>query len=102
MGDELNFQPAEVTVSAGQTITFSNTSSVVHTVTAYEDSVPEGADYFASGGFSTEEEARDNMSDGFIEAGDIFELTLNEPGTYEYFCIPHEGADMKGAIIVEE
>ena len=102
MSDEFRFEPAEVTVAAGQPITFANTSSQVHTVTAYEDGLPQGADYFASGGFSSEQAARDNITEGFIQPGDTFELTLEVPGTYRYFCVPHESSDMKGTIVVEE
>jgi plastocyanin len=101
MSDSFVFEPKEITVAPGETITFSNTSSNVHTVTAVEDSLPEGAKYFASGGFSSEEEARDNISEGLLRAGDQYEVTLDKPGTYQYFCIPHESSGMAGTIVVE-
>jgi plastocyanin len=101
MSDSFVFEPKEITVSLGETITFSNTSSNVHTVTAVENSLPEGAKYFASGGFSSEEEAVDNVSEGLLQAGDKYEVTLDKPGTYQYFCIPHESSGMTGTIVVE-
>jgi plastocyanin len=101
MSDSFVFEPKEITVAPGETITFSNTSSNVHTVTAVEDSLPEGAKYFASGGFSSEKEARDNISEGLLRAGDRYEVTLDKPGTYQYFCIPHESSGMAGTIVVE-
>lgn len=35
------------------------------------------------------------------EEGVNFSYTFEEPGTYRYACLPHEGQDMKGVIIVE-
>jgi len=94
------FSPSSITVEAGTTIEFSNVSSEAHTVTAYEDGVPAGADYFATGGFDKERAARAHLSDGLLTEGDIFRLTLPEPGTYRYFCIPHEDDGMTGTIVV--
>jgi plastocyanin len=102
MSEDFRFEPREITVAPGQTITFANTSSQVHTVTAYEDEIPDGAEFFASGGFSSEEAARDDFTKGFIQPGDTYKLTLEVPGTYQYFCFPHESTDMKGTIVVEE
>ncbi|MGH2699836.1 MAG: plastocyanin/azurin family copper-binding protein [Actinomycetota bacterium] len=31
-----------------------------------------------------------------------FEVTFDQPGTYGYFCIPHEGSNMTGSVWVEE
>lgn len=95
------FEPERITVDAGQTVVFSNTSDESHTVTAYGDDLPSGAEYFASGDFPDEEAARDSVSDGLLEAGEEFEVTLTEPGTYNYFCIPHEASGMKGTIVVQ-
>ncbi len=38
---------------------------------------------------------------GFIAGGRSFSRRFTEPGTYRYFCIPHEGAGMLGTVIVE-
>jgi plastocyanin len=94
------FIPDEIDVAAGDTIEFANTSNEPHTVTAYSGSIRSEAGYFASGGFESEEEARANLSAGLIDPGETFELTLNEAGTYRYFCIPHESQDMRGTIEV--
>lgn len=97
-----DFDPENFTVKAGETIAFENVSSEAHTVTAYEEDLPAGAEYFASGGAGSEEEARANLADGLIQADETFELTLDQPGTYRYFCIPHEGTGMIGTITVTE
>ena len=94
------FDPERIEVSAGETVTFTNDSDESHTVTAYSDGVPEGGDYFASGGFDSEDAARSDLSAGLIAPGESFEVTLDGPGTYSYFCIPHEGAGMRGTIVV--
>ena len=95
------FDPPTVRVSVGDTVTWTNESPETHTVTAYQEDLPEGATYFSSGGFDSEEDARSNLSDGLIDPDETFEVTFDEPGTYDYFCIPHEGSGMKGTIIVE-
>lgn len=94
-------------VSVGETVTWANTDSRKHTVTAYESGLPEGADYWASGGFDSEAAAREawreNLNEGGnIVPGDTFEVTFEVPGEHHYFCIPHEGAGMRGKILVEE
>jgi plastocyanin len=101
MTDGQRFDPATITINAGETVTWVSESDEAHTVTAYGNEIPEGASYFASGGASNEEEARDSLSKGLLESGDTFEVTLDQPGTYEYYCIPHEGSGMKGTITVE-
>jgi plastocyanin len=96
------FEPESLTVTAGETVTFVNEDAEQHTVTAYEDSIPDGAEYFASGGAADEQAAREDLDGALIAQGDSFEVTFEEPGTYEYFCIPHEQSGMRGTIEVEE
>jgi plastocyanin len=95
------FDPTSFNAQAGSTITFTNDSDQAHTVTALEEELPEGAEYFASGDFSSESDARDDVGGGLIEPGESFEVTLSEPGTYRYVCLPHESQGMTGTIIVE-
>ena len=101
MTSERTFEPRTLTVSAGETVTFENESGEAHTVTAYETRIPDGADYFSSGGASSEDAARDNLSEELVTEGETVEWTPEEPGTYEYLCIPHENTGMKGEIVVE-
>jgi len=87
------FVPDELTVSVGETVVWENTSSRRHTVTAYENAIPEAASYFASGGFADEESARDAFWSDFggeLNNGDRFSHTFEVPGRYDYVCIPHE------------
>jgi plastocyanin len=98
------YRPPEVTVAVGDRVTWRNTSSRAHSVTAYEGAIPEGATYFASGGFESETAARDGWANGLtgnITSGDDYSHRFDVPGTYEYFCIPHERAGMVGRVVVE-
>ena len=49
----------------------------------------------------SEEEARDNLADALVGQEGTYEVTFDEPGTYEYFCIPHEQQGMRGTVEVE-
>jgi len=107
MTDGLVFDPDQLTISVDETVVWETVGSVGHSVTAYEDEIPDGADYFASGGFDTEQAARDAYAPGDTDAGDVpagesYEHTFETAGTYEYFCIPHEASGMLGTIQVEE
>lgn len=95
------FDPVTARIAAGDTVTWESKSDDVHTVTAYQDSLPTAADYFSSGGFSSEAEAREDLPGALIKNGETYEVTFDEPGTYEYFCIPHESEGMRGKIVVE-
>jgi len=99
------FEPSRVEVTAGETVVWRNTNSRAHTVTAYETGVPEGAEYFASGGYGSEREARDAFIESFggaIASRDTYEHTFTVPGQYDYFCIPHERGGMVGTVVVQE
>lgn len=94
MTDNFRYNPEKVTVNKGQTVVWKNTTKLVHTVTADPDKsytgtgavLPEGAAPFDS----------EN-----IQPGEEFKHRFTVAGRYKYFCIPHEGAEMIGEIIVE-
>ena len=95
----LAFKLKTATINPGQTVIWKNTSDVDHTVTAYEDEIPDAATYFASGGFDSERAASNHVTEGLIAPGDEYEYTFEEPGTYEYYCIPHDGRDNSRRIV---
>jgi plastocyanin len=98
------FTPREVTVAVGDTVVWKNTNSRAHTVTAYEGRLPGGAAYFASGGFESEQAARDGFYgrfDGAISSDETYDHTFELAGAYPYFCIPHERGGMVGTVVVE-
>lgn len=102
MNDNLEFVPESLTVATGTTVEWENVGTVGHSVTAYEEDIPNAAAYWASGGFDGESAARDGYpSQGDVGEGETYEHTFETAGTHEYFCIPHEGAGMVGEIVVE-
>jgi plastocyanin len=107
MTDGLAFDPDSLTIAPGDTVVWENVGAVGHSVTAYEDEIPDGAAYFASGGFDSEQAARDAYSAGDPDSGDVpggesWEHTFETEGEYGYFCIPHEQAGMVASVTVEE
>lgn len=99
------FRPQEIEIEPGTTLTWLNTSKQGHTVTAYENQLPESAEFFASGDFESEQAARDawgNSTKGTLFEGQSFSHTFEIPGTYPYFCIPHERGGMVGLVVVTE
>ncbi|WP_254538833.1 plastocyanin/azurin family copper-binding protein [Halomarina litorea] len=100
MADGFSYEPERVTISPGATVRWVNDSDVGHTVTAYEDGIPADTAYFASGGFESERAARADVNGGLLAAGEAYEHAFEDPGTFEYFCIPHEGSGMTGSVVV--
>ncbi|HEV2811336.1 MAG TPA: plastocyanin/azurin family copper-binding protein [Acidimicrobiales bacterium] len=83
--ETFDFQPDPFVVPAGTTITFLNKDAIDHTVTA-----------------GTRENPTPEVFDGELpEKGSTFELTLDEPGTYDYFCEIHPGPGMTATVTVE-
>jgi plastocyanin len=72
------YNPDPVTISVGQSVTWTNEDSAPHTATAQD---------------------RDVLQSGTLNQGDSYTQTFDTPGTYEYFCEFH--SNMKGVIIVE-
>jgi plastocyanin len=72
------YKPGTVTVPRGTTVSFTNRDSTPHTATSKE-----------SGLFES----------GSIDTGKTGEVTLEESGTFAYYCLFHPF--MKGVIVVE-
>jgi len=94
MTNTMTYTPDTVRVQVGETVRWKNSSDVMHTVTADPEeafkkesvTLPDGAATFNSGNLSPSA---------------TFEHTFEVPGTYTYFCIPHEAVGMNGTVIVE-
>jgi plastocyanin len=76
--DNFTFDPQDLAVTAGTTVTWTNASDVAHTVTS-------------------------SLSPPLFDSKDLgknekFSFEFKTPGTYEYFCEPHPY--MTGKIIV--
>ena len=98
------FDPEELTVTVGDTVAFEHAAGEAHNVVAYEDEIPEEAEYWASGGFESQEAAEAGWEEGkgTVQSGQSYVHTFEMPGTHGYYCVPHEAAGMVGTIVVEE
>ena len=89
------YSPDKVTIKAGETVEWVNNGDTIHSVSteaseaqnAGDVSMPAGAQAFDS---------------GFLPPGGKYEYTFKVPGTYHYFCLPHEKAGMVGTIVVKK
>ncbi len=81
------YLPLNLTVTVGTTVRWVNNDSIAHTVTSGDS---DGAVGNADGIFDS----------GFLNEGDSFVYTFEEPGEFPYFCIPHPW--MKGSVTVTE
>ena len=82
------FVPAEVTISVGDTVTWTQTGSNPHSVTADDGSF----------------DSHPNCPGMCMAQGDTFQHTFEEAGTFAYHCRVHGGpggAGMSGVIEVE-
>jgi plastocyanin len=74
----IKFEPAEVSIKAGDTVTWVNDDTVGHDVTG---------DEFKSG------------EPGAMQNGDTFEHTFDTAGSFDYVCTVHPG--MEGTVEVK-
>jgi plastocyanin len=101
MTDQLVFDPDELTIAPGDTVVWENVGTIGHSVTAYEEEIPEDAEFFASGGLESEQAARDSYpSEGDVPGGESYQHSFEVEGEYGYFCIPHEAVGMVGTLTV--
>ena len=83
--ETFSFQPDPLTVEAGTAITFTNEDKIDHTVTAGTREAP----------------TPEVFDETLPEQGATASITLDEPGTYDYFCKNHPGVGMTAQIIVQ-
>jgi plastocyanin len=91
--DALKFDPATLTVAKGTTVTWRNTSQIGHTVTADPSKAETASDAVLPSGVQP-------WDAGTLNPGSSVSHTFDVPGTYKYFCQPHEAAGMLGTIVV--
>lgn len=103
MTDDNRFEPDRATIPAGDLVVWRTAGYAPHTVFAYDEELPPGAEYFASSNFTHEAAARRGAAEGVgvLDQGEDYRHTFDVPGEYGYCCIPHEQAGMTGTIVVE-
>merc|ERR1712100_512377 len=80
----------KLTVSKGETVEFVNNKAFPHNVVFDEDNVPSGVNADAI-----------SHEDYLNGPGEKVTNKFDTPGTYGYYCEPHQGAGMQGTIIVQ-
>jgi len=97
------FEPKQLTVQVGDTVAWKHVGGEAHVVFAYEDEIPEGATYWASGGFESQSAAESGWEagEGAVQSGQSYVYTFETEGTHGYYCLPHEAAGMVGSVVVE-
>ena len=80
-GGNLVFEPNEITISAGETLTIVNGDLPPHN-------------------FVVADHPELSHPDLSFVGGETFDVTFDSPGDYEFQCEPHAGAGMKGVIHV--
>lgn len=88
------FEPAVVTIRAGETVIWRNRSPLTHTVTADPERMRDPTDAALPPGMAP-------INSGSIAPGRSFRHTFAVPGTYRYACLAHAGWGMAGIVIVE-
>ena len=89
------YAPEKVSIKAGESVRWVNDGETVHSVSTAasnaqnpkDAAMPKGAVSFDS---------------GFIPPGGDYSYTFTVPGTYRYFCLPHEKAGMVGVVVVKK
>ena len=81
-GGNLVFEPNEISITAGDTVTVINGDLPPHN-------------------FVVADHPELSHPDLAFVGGESFDVTFNDPGDYEFQCEPHTGAGMKGVIHVE-
>ena len=92
-GERVWFRPHGLAVAPGTTVRFVNRDpGNGHTGTAYH---PDNFDRLRRIPV-----AATPWDSDFLLPDESFEVTLTEPGVYDYYCLPHEMAAMVGRIVV--
>ena len=92
-GGRVSFDPVGLRMEPGQRLRFINQDNGnSHTSTAYSPDIDGRPLRIPS-------RAKAWNSD-YLEPGQSFEITLDVPGVYDFYCQPHEHAGMVGRIVV--
>jgi plastocyanin len=83
--------PAEVNIRPGGTVTFTITGGATHPVISGDGSNPQGDNRF---------DDSDCVLDKMQKVGDSCTVTIEEAGSYPYFCQIHLALGMRGTITV--
>jgi len=93
------FVPAELTIKAGDAVTFKGVSGLAHDVAFYKDSIPAGAEAVLNANIQNKPQ---DLATEMVQDGNSTTVSFAgaPAGDYKYYCIPHMAMNMKGIIHV--
>lgn len=99
------FEPASITVKAGDGIKFENEGGGPHNVGFDPTTVPADVKAQLNANFGADHDAANDLSSKLtgVTAGDAITISFAniKPGTYKVFCLPHKMMGMTGTITVQ-
>jgi plastocyanin len=98
--DGYRYEPAELTIKAGDGIRFVMVSNGPHNVAFDASLLPEGVRQQLSANMP--EQPSELMGKMLLEAGEEYTMSFGgvAPGTYEFYCTPHLAMGMTGKVTV--
>lgn len=92
-GGRISFDPIGLFVEPGQRIRFVNRDAGnTHTATTYAPAIDDRPLRIPSGAKAWDSD--------YLDPGQSFEVALDLPGVYDFYCRPHEHAGMVGRVVV--
>lgn len=79
----LAFEPSTLNIKAGDTVKWVNNKLPPHNIMFEGDAANKSHDQL------------------MFSAGETYEVTFDNAGTYSYYCSPHRGAGMTGKVVVQ-
>ena len=100
-GSNYKFDPAELTIKAGDVVNFHNKSGGPHNVSFWADSIPSGAADALKGGMPDQMAPLEGPL--LTEQDAVYKVafTGTPAGDYKYYCLPHLALGMHGKITVQ-
>ena len=86
---QLVFQPDEIKICAGDSVTWTNNKGGPHNVVFDEDAIPAGVS-----------QEKISMDGQLGDEGESFSMTFDVAGEYDYYCEPHRSAGMQAHLTV--
>ena len=86
-------KPSDVTIKAGEAVTWVNKNDIAHTIVGGTYKVDSGT------GLRTEEKDDGSFKLDVAKTGEKVDFTYKTPGKYQFFCTIHAG--MNGSVTVQ-
>ncbi len=100
-GTTYKFDPAELTIKAGDVVNFHNKSGGPHNVSFWADSIPSGAADALKAGMADQMAPLEGPL--LTEPEGVYKVSFAgaPTGTYKFYCLPHLALGMHGKITVQ-